>query len=220
MPEWITIDENGATHVTLVPETAYFNSIVTSGVADLRFTKTQGWEDLRVPLNAVKLGGSKDPTFSKVNDDGLGSQGVFAYVFSNSQEQEVYFQVQIPHSWKLEDVLYPHVHWSPADSTTGTVRWGLEYSWANLNAVYSATTIITGDEVVSADSTKKHLLTEIGSGIDGSAISGVSSMLDCRLFRDVSVSGNLAAGVALKEFDFHYEIDTVGSYSQYVKYPT
>lgn len=49
------------------------------------------WDDLRIPISATKLGGSKDPTFSQVLNDGAGSQGVFAYVFSASQEKELYF---------------------------------------------------------------------------------------------------------------------------------
>jgi hypothetical protein len=50
--------------------------------------------------------------------------------------------------------------------------------------------------------------------IDGSAMGGVSSMMDIKLYRD----DNVAIGdVLTKEFDIHYEIDSLGSKEEYVK---
>ena len=50
--------------------------------------------------------------------------------------------------------------------------------------------------------------------IDGSLIGDVSSMMDIKLYRD----DNVAIGdVLTKEFDIHYEIDSLGSKEEYVK---
>jgi len=67
------------------------------------------------------LGGSKFPTFTKITDDGSGSQGVFTYEFSASQEQEIYFVAQLPHGYKSGTDLYPHIHWYPTNTDTGSV---------------------------------------------------------------------------------------------------
>ena len=47
------------------------------------------YEDLRVPVTATKAGGSKEPGFIQVKDNGSGSQGVFAYAFDKTAEQEL-----------------------------------------------------------------------------------------------------------------------------------
>jgi hypothetical protein len=211
MPQWLAIAQHSNAYVMLVPETARFTSVVASTDADLNFTKTSGWDDLRVPLTATKLGGSKDPTFAKVLDNGDGSQGVFAYQFAHNQEKEVYFTLQLPHSWKLGSKIYPHVHWFPMTTATGVVCFGLEYTWQVKGAAFGNTNIIYGEKTIATPSQFVHQYEDIDDGIDGAGITEMSSMLMCRVFRDVSVDGNLAAAVALMEIDFHIESDTVGS---------
>lgn len=51
-------------------------------------------------------------------------------------------------------------------------------------------------------------------------VNTVSSMLACRLFRDATGAGgtdDLDNDAGVLEFDFHYEIDTMGSRSEYLK---
>lgn len=181
------------------------------------------WDDLRVPLTSVKLGGSKDPDFAKVLDDGDSSQGVFAYLFSATTEEEVYFAVQIPHSWKHGTQLHPHVHFMPtADGSAGQkVSWGLEYSFCKTGSVFPDTTILYNDTTYyDSDLVEKtHYLTELGE-ISTEGIDSVSSMLLCRVFRDATGAGgtdDYASDVALLEFDFHFQMDANGSFKEYVK---
>ena len=188
----------------------------------IRLTDT-AWGDLRVPVLSTKLGGTKDPDFTKVLDDGDSSQGVFSYLFSASTEEELYFMVQMPHAWKQGTALHPHVHWSPvANGSAGQkVSWGLEYSVAEIGPTFGDTTIIYGDtttpdETLVAD---RHYLTEL-SYISMSSVDSVSTMLVCRVFRDATGGGgtdDYANDAALLEIDFHYEIDSMGSDSEYTK---
>jgi len=176
------------------------------------------WDDLRVPVTSTKLGGSKDPGFAKVLDDGSGSQGLFTYLFDASTEEEIYFTCQLPHNWKKETSLYPHVHWMPVSNGTAgqKVCWGLEYSVQNIGGVFGASIIIYGDDVypvVNPLVAKTHYLTDL-EVISMTGITTVSSMLLCRLFRDATGAGGtdtLASDAALLEIDFHYEIDCIGS---------
>jgi len=179
------------------------------------------WEDLRVPVVSTRLGGTKDPDFTQVLDNGSGSQGVFTYLFSASTEEELYFMCQVPHNYKYGTDLHAHVHWMPTATASGSVSWGLEYSFAEIGTTFGNTTIIYGntpfpDESPVAD---RHYLTELGT-IDGSAVDSVSSMIICRLFRDATGTGatdDYGSDAALLEFDFHYQIDSLGSDTEYTK---
>lgn len=186
-------------------------------------TPPGGWEDLRVTMNAVKLAGVKDPGFEKFLDNGAGSAGVFLYWFDKTTEEEVFFTVQLPHSWKEGSDIYPHVHWVPktAKAANPDVCWGLEYTWANKEAVFGKTTIVYSNTRVPTGTTTdaaKHYKTTFA------AISGTgktfSSMLICRLFRDaagVGLTDDYDDDVGLLEFDLHIELDTIGSSSQSAK---
>jgi len=181
------------------------------------------WDDLRVPINAIKLGGVKDPDFEQLKDDGSSSTGVFTYAFDSSLEEEVFFVAQIPHEWKLGTALRPHVHWVPTTNGTAgqTVSWGLEYTFAELGEVFPDTTILYGDSIAVGDITTAftHSLTPFGE-IDMTSVDKVSSMLVCRLFRDATGDGgtdDYTSDAALLEFDIHYQIDSNGSDQQYSK---
>lgn len=181
------------------------------------------WDDLRVPILSTKTGGSKDPTFTKVFDNGAGSQGVFSQMFSATVEEELYFEAQMPHAWMQGSDIEAHVHWIPSvnGGVGEDVSWGLEYTWATIGEVFGNTTIIYGDvnhlgEDLIAD---KHYLTELG------AISATgktfSSMLLCRVFRDATGAGgtdDYGSLAGLLEIDFHYQLDSLGSNEEYVKY--
>ena len=175
------------------------------------------WDDLRVPLSGTKVGSAKIPGFEVFRKDTAGtSQGVYCYQFDTTSEEELFFAVQLPHKYKLGTDLHPHIHWGVASTPAGgtTVRWGLEYSIANSFDVFPATEMlytVTTDPVTQY----KHHITEFGI-ISGSAIDDVSTMLLCRVFRDVA-NDDFAADAGAFEVDLHYEIDSLGSRDEYIK---
>ena len=186
------------------------------------------WDDLRVPVTSTTLGGTKDPGFSVYKTNGSGSQGVFLYFFDNNTEEELYFTMQIPHCYKFGTDLSPHLHMIvPSTGAAGQfVRWGLEYtiasigdSFSNTNIIYSdastaTTATSSGDSTLIAD---KHYLVSFPN-IDGSAITSVSTMLLCRLFRDATDgTDDYPNDAGLLEFDCHFQIDTLGSRLEYIK---
>lgn len=174
------------------------------------------WEDLRVPMTATKGGGVRDPGFSQFQDDGSGSTGVFTYMFSASTEEELFFSAQFSHTKKNGTDIVPHVHWSPTNTNTGTVRWGLEYTWADINGNLGNTTIIYAEDAGSGTA-DDHLIAGF-SAITGSGITGVSSMIVCRIFRDAGhANDTYNADSAMLEVDFHFEVDTMGSRQETAK---
>jgi hypothetical protein len=177
---------------------AYINNIYIGGV----------WDDLRTPVNAVKLGGVNPPV------DILYNGGMLLSFEDKilSQEQIVYFTIQLPHNWKEGTSLEPHIHWTAEDGTAGNIVWLLTYAWVNIEdimPVYS--------EVIAVGSTGegygKHIVTNFGliNGIDKK----VSSMLVCSVKRNSSNILDTYNGKSayFMEIDFHYQIGSIGSVS-------
>ena len=141
------------------------------------------------------------------------SRGVYTYVFGPGQNQEVFFIAQVPHKYVEGTDLRPHVHWFPTSNAIGTVKWGLEYSWFNYGGTVPLTSDISASEAINAQN-YEHLITSLpnltGTGME------ISSMLMCRLYREGSTD-TYPDAVALLEFDFHYQIDTLGSREPFIK---
>lgn len=166
------------------------------------------WDDLRIPITQTKLGGSKDPGFAKILDNGSGSQGVFAVLFDKATEEEVYTAIQLPHNWREGSSIRAHFHWSPTDTDTGDVVWGIEYSWASIGETFGNTTLTTVTDTASGTA-DDHLMTS-AIVIDGTG-QGSSSMIMCRLYRDAANEADTYdADAALLEFDVHYEVSSLG----------
>lgn len=168
------------------------------------------WDDLRVSMTNVKLAAANQPTWSLFKDNGAGSGGVYAYSFSASVMNEVFFEVQMPHGWKEGTAISPHLHWAPATTNTGDALWRLEYTKVTINGTFGNTTIINGLD--AGDGTAfKHQLNAVFPDID---MTGdlISTVLLCRLFRDAGDGTDTftGAGFALS-FDFHYQQDAFGS---------
>jgi hypothetical protein len=184
------------------------------------------WDDFLVNPDATSRGGSKTPVWGGTGGTAFknnsGSQGVFLWMFSASQEQEVYFTVQLPHKYKVGTDLYPHVHWTTATGTpTRTnVVWGLEYTVMKIGSAFPNTILATGNSIIGGIPTisgsGQHLITSLGT-ISGTGIE-ISTILVCRLYRATSDSNDTFGNeVGLLSMDFHYEMDTEGSRSEYTK---
>ena len=176
------------------------------------------WEDLRVEPNA-RTTGAKAPTFTNYKN------GVYLYYFDNAlaaAEKEIFFNMQMPHAWLLESDIHIHVHWIAI--TTGSadekVRWGLEYTKANVNSVFGATDTIYAEDPEDPPSTTPtadtHYLSEF-SAIDMTG-DELSTVLICRLFRNSSHANDTYGGTAgLLYIDAHYQVDSFGSDEELVK---
>jgi len=122
----------------------------------------------------------------------------------------------MPHSYKHGTNLHPHIHWSPDSADAGNIYWSFEYTIANINGTFGATT--TDDIVIASDGVAfKHQIEEF-SAIDGSGLT-FSHMLICRLTRKSSTEAadTYPGNACFVEFDFHFQKDTIGSREEYVK---
>jgi hypothetical protein len=198
-----------------IPGGNYFQASLTDGTVRLVGTATS-WDDLRIAGSQVRAG---------VTAPALGTFGssgnLRAYRFESGKHQEVEFEIQLPHSWKQGTRIYPHVHWSPINTTTGNVVWELEYAWSNIDGTFGSPSNMATDATAAGGTAWVHKLSLLKSGgnayIDGTGKT-FSSMIVCRLHRNAgSGSDTLAADVSLLEFDIHYEIDSFGADGEYTK---
>lgn len=170
------------------------------------------WEDLRVPVNAVKVGPTKVPTLTAY-------KGSHVYAFADqalaANEEQITFAVQLPHSYLEGSAIYPHVHWVGQDNTAGNVRWELSYSWANIGSAFpGAQSIYITDANLDTDVHNiASFLPITGTG------KTISSMLLCALSRNSSNALDTFNGKSayLLEVDFHFQVDSHGSREELTK---
>jgi len=171
------------------------------------------WDDYVTPLGPNNWNGvSNNPTLTKLFDDGSGSQGVYSYIFSDGDEAII--TAQLPHSWKQGTTIYPHIHFMCTSDLYPADNFGIEfeYTWADIDEDFPAnTTLETNDISTGASTDYKHQYEDVtAAGIDGTGHT-ISSILLCRVKRVAAAGDNYAGGIAILDFDIHYQKDTVGS---------
>ena len=175
-------------------------------IADLLNVKNPLWDDLQFPAAAVNPPGlGSDPGFDTTNG---------GYLFDASSTELLFFQAQMPHSWKQGTIIKPHVHWQKTTSAAGDVYWQLDYKKAPIAAVMDvAFTTLFNTSTVSGtpdnDTANEHLITSLGD----IAMAGneLSDMLVMKLSR---IGGNGAdtygADAALIHIEIEYTADKLG----------
>ncbi len=171
------------------------------------------WDDYVTPLGPNNWNGvSNNPTLTKLFDDGSGSQGVYGFVFTNGDEAII--TIQMPHKWKEGTTIYPHIHFMCTSDVDPTDKFGIEfeYTWADINEDFTAnSTLSTIDVETGVDTDNMHRIANVTvAGISGSGHT-ISSVLLCRIKRVAATGDDYADGIAILDFDVHYEIDTIGS---------
>lgn len=144
-----------------------------------------------------------------------------ALAFDASNSEFVTFTVQMPHDYKEGSDIYAHVHWtSQTAAGTNRVTWKLDYAWANLSSDLTTTGNLSASEITTGAGHSmiayEHVITPLGT-ISGTGKT-LSGILTCRLTRVGSDgSDTYGADADLLSFDFHYEVDALGSSSAFTK---
>lgn len=167
------------------------------------------WDDLRVSLIKAQAGPAA-PSLATFRN------GLKLYSFAKNTDQELLFDLQLPHTWLPGSEIRPHVHWSPGNNTsTDVVRWGLEYSWANaVTGALPATETVYAEQA-AVGTAYAHQIAAF-TALDGAGFR-LSSILVCRLFRDADHDNDTfdAAAFAVS-FDVHILNATGGSVFEYL----
>jgi hypothetical protein len=166
------------------------------------------WDDVRISIMLRGSGGTS-PVFTQIQGN------LYAYKFSGTALNEIFFEVQMPHAWNEGTTIYPHVHWVSNGTATSAVTWGLDYEWANLYDTFSGTTSNISAST-PAIGNKTHNITDLSASGITESDKRISSMIMCRLYREGNTDAN-NDDCFLLAFDIHYEVNTLGSRSLLVK---
>lgn len=164
------------------------------------------WDDLQVPVSLIRLPAANPPSVAAY-------KGGQVLSFSSASDNYIYFNAQLPHTYKEGTDIVFHFHWVIPTAGAGggaeNVKWDVTYSWANIDASFPAESSGTVTVDVQDDTADDHMVDNIVT-ITGTGKT-ISSMLICSLQRDVSVANDYADVTYLVGIDFHHEIDTAGS---------
>lgn len=165
------------------------------------------WDDLRFPSTAINPPGLvSDPTFDTTD---------IGWLFAPDATNILFFVAQVPHKYKEGTSLHCHVHWEPTNTNTGNVLWRLSYRWRNDRETAGAFTDVS--VLATANGTASKVQFDDFPEISKTNAL-VSSILDLKVER---IGGDLSdtynANARLKEFDIHFEIDTIGSREEVTK---
>jgi hypothetical protein len=170
----------------------------------------QGWNDLVQEVTVRSGANSPTPTIF------IG--GISAYEFSPTTMNECFVNFHMRHDYIAGTMVYPHVHWSSNTTSTGTVRWGVEYTLARRSdstglITFGATSTIYIEKVVGSGAQYHHHVNESGTGfgIVGTDLEEDSLIL-CRVFRDAThINDTYPDPVHLLTVDIHYECNSLST---------
>lgn len=165
------------------------------------------WEDLRFPAQGINPAGTSSPPTVVTSGTFKGT-----LLFSFSATNIIAGIAQVPHAWKTETSLEPHVHWCPTTAGAGNVAWRFSYQLAQINGTFPAAMTTAGIEVDAADGTaNKHQYHEF-TAIPMTGLRGVSTCIVWTLERvGGDASDTYGATARFLELDIHYELDLPGS---------
>jgi len=219
----------------IIDELNFWKKYLTQEERDSLWNETKGTQKIIAKSSHVVGFSFDDESSSILNDNGGGneikaftrnakttpayteglvsetliSHGVCMYYFNKDITQELFFTAQIPHSWAEGTEIEPHVHYIRPVKDTGTVVWGLEYTWENMNEVFGKTTTIYTYDPFNSNANDQIYQS---FGLQDGTGKKVSSMLVCRIFRDASnPKDTYAHEIGLLEVDFHVKNNSLGS---------
>jgi hypothetical protein len=148
-----------------------------------------------------------------------GDANVYMTTFIHTQADELQFSIQFGHGWAYGTTFFPHVHFCPtvAGGANNAAQFILAYRFANINEQFAAgESTFTMTKTWTGDKSWYHYIAENAAGI--TVPSGtLSAIMKCRVYRNNAVANNLAGSVAVLFFDWHIELDRLGSRTEYAK---
>ena len=196
------------TDKVLVSQSGTNKAATVQQVKDIVFG--EDWDDLRFPMNSVDPTGLVGAATRITSLTGYTG----ALEFAGNADNVCAGIAQMPHSWKRETAIRPHIHWTLPTGSADAVSWRLylrvignpeDTAGAWSSALTPAGTV--GDQTVSDE----HLLTYWSpfsmTGLIESAI------VYWQLHRLGNSDANSDAAIC-HELDFHYQTDKAGTDSE------
>ena len=163
------------------------------------------YEDIVVSTYAMTTGPSPpdlELVLASANMRGRCYDGV------NTMEQ-LFGMFELIHDYAEGTNVIPHVHWSPTTNDAGNIKWQLEYSFANKDAVFPGTAFTSAIQAAAGAAWTQQRA-------DFPALNGalfrIGLIFAFRLFRDPTDGQDTYGHDAwLQDLGIHYQLDTLGS---------
>lgn len=169
---------------------------------DLDTRTALGWRDNVREM--VTRGSQSDPQFTEFRDQ------IHLLAFPPGAMTEVFGSFHVDHDYALGTALFPHIHWTTNSSSTGVVRWGIEWTLAkgHQQMAFGPTTTVYVEQAATG-TPYMHYIAEVSlaNAIPGTNVEPDTVIL-VRVFRDAPHINDTFAdqvfGIAL---DLHYQAD-------------
>lgn len=196
-----------------------YKSSIPSGYPYEPAKNLSNWDDLLYPFVGRNIDTSSGRIDYNYVDLGISFQTNARYHVN----EQISIISQIPHDWKQGTILRPHIHWYQQNNNNP--NWLMEYRWYNNGQIVPTEwTQVTLEAHLFTWTTGKILQISRFPNINPTGISGVSSILDIKFFRDTQNATGKFAGAesghvieTVKELDIHYLRDNIGSRQEYIK---
>jgi hypothetical protein len=176
------------------------------------------WDDAKYPFFGRQLDISAGHLTYDIAELGVNYDDTSRY----SDLDQIGIIAQMRHAYALGTETRPHIHWmqSAAAIPNMLLKYRIYDQGETPGAWVLAAT--TGQAFTYTSGT----ILQISSwpAIDMSTITGVSGFLDVKIYRDTANASTLFAGAdpltgdwLAKEFDLHYQVDSMGSGEEYSK---
>ena len=146
------------------------------------------------------------------------------YLTTANDADYMFINVQFPHSRKNGANVYPHIHFFQAQ--TGAPNFALQYRWQkNGGTKTTAWTAVKCNTLATTYTAGTiNQIAYVNGGITPPSGDGLSDILQLRIIRDTTNGLGLAYGadpygatVSVIQCDVHYEMDQIGSKTEYSK---
>ena len=135
-----------------------------------------------------------------------------SFSFDAATSESLFFQLEMPHWYKIGTDISMHINWMPTTTNTGLCAW--KVGWMIMEdggtAAFAATDTVSATQAGSG-TILEHQHLDIGL-IDMSGISLLSSVVTGYLTRDANLNSDTFTGEAIYgAIGFHYQMDSNGS---------
>ena len=174
----------------------------------------KGWNDL---VSDVTIrAGTNAPTMDTFRG------GLVLPAFPSNTIAECFANFHMGHDYVPSTMVYPHVHWTVNTNSGGTVRWGVEYTYAQredggTGVQFPEPQILYINVTIPENSQYTHFVSESieNSGIDGTGLD-TDAVIITRYFRDAEhPSDTFPDQVFLLTVDVHYESNVASTPSRF-----
>lgn len=167
------------------------------------------WDDLVQPFVVRSTTGVNNPSTGSWSDN---MQGL---LFSGSTMNQVWADYHITHTYAMGTNVFPHIHWLPTTTATGTVRWGVEYRYAKGHGQQAFTAPVTFyiEHNIASASFEKHMVSEATDlQAFGAGVLEPDAVIKIRFFRDAGhANDTYPDDVHAWQGDLHYQIGQLGT---------